>query len=113
MIRASATEIAPRGEAAFRWLDTEVRAFYARRGGDAFKQAKQLGGMSLVLGGSSRVPSKPAQLSVNSSAIQRHSAHPRSCYAVAREGQDGGEISPCPSIAGDSRSAAAEAARGR
>lgn len=54
VIRASATEIAPRGEAAFRWLDTEVRAFVARRGGDAFKDAKQLGGMSLVLGGSSR-----------------------------------------------------------
>ncbi len=54
VIRASASEIASRGEAAFRWLDTEVRAFYARRGGDAFKDAKQLGGMSLVLGGSSR-----------------------------------------------------------
>jgi hypothetical protein len=54
VIRASANEIAPRGEAAFRWLDTEVRAFYARGGIDAFKDAKQLGGMNLVLGGSSR-----------------------------------------------------------
>jgi hypothetical protein len=54
VIRASTSEIGPRGEVAFRWLDTEFRAFYARRGGDAFKDAKQLGGMNLVLGGSSR-----------------------------------------------------------
>jgi len=54
VIRASASEIAPQCGAAFRWLDTEVRAFHARRGIDAFKDAKQLGGMNLVLGGSSR-----------------------------------------------------------
>ena len=54
VIRASVSELAPRGEAAFRWLYTEVRAFHSRRDGDAFKAAKQLGGMNLVLGGSSR-----------------------------------------------------------
>lgn len=54
VIRASANEIAPRGEAAFRWLATEVRAFYAHGGRDAYDDAKQLGGMNLVLGGSSR-----------------------------------------------------------
>ena len=54
VIRASVSEIAPRGEDAFRWLDTEVRAFYARRSVDAFTDATKLGGMSLVLGGGSR-----------------------------------------------------------
>ncbi len=54
VIRASASETAPGSEAAFHWLDTKFRAFLARRGGDAFKDAKQLGGMNLVLGGSSR-----------------------------------------------------------
>ncbi len=54
VLGASITETAPRGEAAFRWLDTEFRTFVARRGGDAFKEAKKLGGMNLVLGGSSR-----------------------------------------------------------
>ncbi|MEN8131046.1 MAG: hypothetical protein ABFS45_12795 [Pseudomonadota bacterium] len=54
VIRASASEIGPRAKAAFRWLDTEVRTFHARRGRDAFKDAAQLGGMNLVFGGSSR-----------------------------------------------------------
>lgn len=67
VIRASASEIAPRGEAAFCWLDTEVRAFHARRGIDVFKDAKQLGGMSLVLGGSSQFLS--SQLNSVSTAV--------------------------------------------
>ena len=54
VIRASASEIAPRLEAALCWLDAEARALYARRGVDAFKNAKQIGGMNLVLGGGSR-----------------------------------------------------------
>jgi len=54
VVRASACELSPRRTDAFGWLDTELRAFYARRSADAFRDAKQLGGMSLVLGGSSR-----------------------------------------------------------
>jgi acyl carrier protein phosphodiesterase len=54
VIRSSASEIAPRCEAAFRWLDTEVRAFHAHRGIDAFTDAMQLGGMNLVLGSGSQ-----------------------------------------------------------
>lgn len=54
VIRASGDLIAPRFEAAFRWLDNELRAFYGRLGGEAYTHAKQLGGMTLVLGGSSR-----------------------------------------------------------
>ncbi len=54
VVRANASTIGSRGEEAFRWLDTEVRAIYERSGIDAFRDAKQLGGMRLVLGGSSR-----------------------------------------------------------
>ena len=54
VIRANAHDLASRGEAAFVWLDTEVRAFQARGGLNAFRAAKQLGGMRLVLGGSNR-----------------------------------------------------------
>ena len=53
-IRANAHKLAPRGEAAFMWLDQEVRNFQAKRGLSAFAAAKELGGMNLVLGGSSR-----------------------------------------------------------
>ncbi len=54
VVGASARDLAQRGEDAFTWLDTDFRTFVARRGGDAFADAKQLGGMNLVLGGSSR-----------------------------------------------------------
>ncbi len=54
VIRASSRQIAARCEAAFAWLDREVRAFQAREGPDAYQAAKQLGGMRLVLGGGSR-----------------------------------------------------------
>ncbi|MGD2095720.1 MAG: hypothetical protein PVH77_12005 [Phycisphaerales bacterium] len=53
-VRSKAKQIAPRGEDAFIWLDTEVRKFQARGGIAAFKAAKSLGGARLVLGGSSR-----------------------------------------------------------
>lgn len=66
-IRASASKIAPRFSAAFSWLDTEVGALYASRGGDVFKHAKQLGGMNLVLGGGSRFGG--AQLSSVSTSV--------------------------------------------
>lgn len=54
VVRSNARKIAPQLGDALRWLDMEVRAFHARRGGDAFKDAKQLGGTNLVLGGTSR-----------------------------------------------------------
>jgi hypothetical protein len=54
MIHTRARDIAPRGEAAFTWLDTEVRSWVAKRGNKAFSAARQLGGMKLVLGASSR-----------------------------------------------------------
>lgn len=53
-IRANAHELVQRGRDAFCWLDTEIREFHARNGVDAFIDAKHLGGMRLVLGGSSR-----------------------------------------------------------
>lgn len=53
-IRANARAGAPRLLAALQWLDRNVRPFYASRGAKAFEDAKQLGGMNLVLGGSSR-----------------------------------------------------------
>lgn len=53
-IRANAKKIAPRGESAFKWLDTEVRQYQATDGMRAFRAAKEVGGMRLVLGGSSR-----------------------------------------------------------
>lgn len=51
-VRSMANQIAPRAEDAFIWLDTEVRKYQAREGMEAFRAAKQLGGMRLVLGGS-------------------------------------------------------------
>lgn len=52
-IRANAARLSSRGQAAYPWLEGELRPFYARRGATAFEDAKHLGGMSLVLGGSS------------------------------------------------------------
>lgn len=54
VVRSSAHKIASRGEAAFSWLEAELRALYAREAAEAFRSARQLGGMKLVLGGSSR-----------------------------------------------------------
>ena len=54
VIRAKAHDIAPRGESAFLWLDKEVGSWVAKGGMKAFAAARQLGGMKLVLGGSSR-----------------------------------------------------------
>ena len=54
VVRANARDIALRAEDAYPWLDTEFRTFIARRGVDAFADARQLGGMNLVLGGGSR-----------------------------------------------------------
>lgn len=52
-IRRNAPDLARRGHEAFRWLDTEMRAFYSRSAPSAFKNAASLGGMTLVLGGGS------------------------------------------------------------
>jgi len=52
-IRRNAPDLARRGHEAFRWLDTEMRAFYSRSAPTAFKNAASLGGMNLVLGGGS------------------------------------------------------------
>jgi hypothetical protein len=54
VIRTNAHNIALRGESAFIWLDNEVRSWVAKGGIKAFSAARQLGGMKLVLGGSSR-----------------------------------------------------------
>lgn len=54
VIRASASQIAPKAYEAFAWLDNEVRQYIAREGMEAFRSAKELGGLRLVLGGSSR-----------------------------------------------------------
>jgi len=65
VVRQRANELGPRGEAAFRWLDTEIRAFYAQRGVEAFGDATQLGGMKLVLGGSRFRQSQLASVSTS------------------------------------------------
>jgi hypothetical protein len=53
-IRKRASTIAYRGEDAFTWADTELRRFYAEKGASVFRIASRLGGLKLVLGGSSR-----------------------------------------------------------
>lgn len=53
-VRSRASSIARRSECAFEWLDTEVRQYLALDGMEAFRAAKKLGGLKLVLGGSSR-----------------------------------------------------------
>lgn len=53
-IRSRAQEIAPRGWDALVWLEEQLRQLYGRDAGEAFRLAKQLGGMKLVLGGGSR-----------------------------------------------------------
>ena len=52
--KANASSIGGRADDAFPWLDTVFRVFVAKRGADAFSDARRLGGMNLALGGSSR-----------------------------------------------------------
>jgi hypothetical protein len=67
VIRGRAAEVAPRSEVAFRWLDAELRPFYRDRAPGAFRDARQLGGMKLVLGGGSRF--RQSQLDSVSSSV--------------------------------------------
>ena len=60
-VRRNAHSIGHRGEDAFRWADQELRSFYTRRGTEIFGLAKRLGGMKLVLGGSSRFGGRQLQ----------------------------------------------------
>ncbi|ABQ25000.1 hypothetical protein [Geotalea uraniireducens] len=53
-IRSRAQQIAPRSWDAFVWLEEQLRQLYGKNAGEAFRLAKQLGGMKLVLGGGSR-----------------------------------------------------------
>lgn len=53
-VHKRASTIAYRGEDAFSWADKELRRFYTQKGLILFKQASRLGGLKLVLGGSSR-----------------------------------------------------------
>jgi hypothetical protein len=53
-VRGGAQELGSRLETAFGWLYPELGAFYGRAAADAFAAAKQIGGMKLILGGSSR-----------------------------------------------------------
>lgn len=54
VVRSSAHKLLPLSEAAFQWLDDNLRPFYASEASKAFSAARKLGGMKLVLGGSSR-----------------------------------------------------------
>jgi hypothetical protein len=54
VVRGSAHQLLPRSKAAFQWLDDNLRPFYASEASEAFSAARKLGGMKLVLGGSSR-----------------------------------------------------------
>ncbi len=53
-IRSRASHIAPRSWDALVWLEEQLRPLYGKNAGEAFRLAKQLGGMKLVLGGGSR-----------------------------------------------------------
>lgn len=53
-INKNAERIAPRGYDAFTWADRALREFYSEHRFDLFEASKTLGGMKLVLGGSSR-----------------------------------------------------------
>lgn len=53
-IKREAHRIAPRGEAAFAWLNENARPLYGKRGLQLLDLGKQLGGMNLVVGGNSR-----------------------------------------------------------
>jgi hypothetical protein len=53
-IRKQASLLGYRGEDAYSWADKELRSFYAKKGATIFRVASRLGGLKLVLGGSSR-----------------------------------------------------------
>jgi len=53
-LRKQASTIARRSEDAFPWVDRELRRFYLEKGPSLFGLASRLGGLKLVLGGSSR-----------------------------------------------------------
>ncbi|MGI9421341.1 MAG: hypothetical protein ACR2RA_26225, partial [Geminicoccaceae bacterium] len=52
-IKRKVSDIGPRAENAFRWVHDELRKFYARESVNAFKAARELGGLKLCLGGQS------------------------------------------------------------
>ncbi len=54
VIRKSAEKLVPRAENAYPWVEENLRKLQADRGPDMFTAAKNLGGLKLVLGGSSR-----------------------------------------------------------
>ena len=56
-IRARASLLAAKGKEAFPWFEKLYRDFYAREQTSAFADARSLGGMKLVLGGSARFSS--------------------------------------------------------
>jgi hypothetical protein len=53
-IKKRSNVLARRGYAACEWADNNLREFYSKSGMEIFREAKSLGGMKLVLGGSSR-----------------------------------------------------------
>ena len=54
VVKANAHSLARKGEAAFRWVESELRTHYARARLEPFKEAANLGGVKTVLGGTSR-----------------------------------------------------------
>ena len=52
VVRRNAHKIASRCQQALPWAERELRTFYGREGPNAFRLARQLGGLKLVLGGS-------------------------------------------------------------
>lgn len=54
VVRSRAKELALRAKDAFPWADSELRDFYARESVNSFKTAREIGGLKLVQGGSSR-----------------------------------------------------------
>ena len=84
-IRAKAHEIGPRGLDAFAWLDTEIRNFQATNGVDAYRAARQLGGVKMILGGNSRFGRSHLNSVGTAVLICRHGPYSRSCYAVVGE----------------------------
>ncbi len=54
VVRSEAQTLAPRGEAAFKWVMRELDDLYSSECANAFAAAKKLGGLKVVLGGRSR-----------------------------------------------------------
>jgi hypothetical protein len=53
-VRKNSAKLASRTVDAFTWADRTLREFYARTGASAFTAAREVGGLKLVMGGSSR-----------------------------------------------------------